>query len=600
MISGLAALALMAAAAMGALHPRPWPLTLMAAIVGAVAALFRARLRAAVPLTLLGVALLTSFLAHRSLAGLDPGATRLIEGWATVITDPDPSGSATRVVLGLNGQRAEAWLRGPPAAALSSALAGERVWVSGRVRPLASARAERLRSQHIGAALEVDSVGSIRPGAWWHRAANGLRRLLARGASSLDLDQRSLLTGVVLGDDRHQSDGTVSDFRASGLSHLLAVSGQNLVLLLGLAHPALMRLGIMSRWLTAVGLILLFGTMTRWEPSILRAAVMAIVTLSARTVAAPRLSPLAALGSAGALLLIVDPLLVRSLGFLLSVGACLGIAIAAAPIARSMPGPRWFKGASSITLAAQIGVAPVILPVFGTLPLASIPANLVAVPLAGALMTWGLVAGLAAGVVGSPLSNLFHIPTRLLAEALHWVAAESAGLGLGHLTSGTALAVVAVLPLAWLAQRRRSKPIALLLAGTAVVATTLLPVGGPSGAAPDRSIDGAHIWHVRPTVVALDGAFSRSVLDRLRVQRVRTIDVVVSRRGSSVDATTLALLRQRFTVGVVLAPRGGRVAGVDPGAGGQRLIIGGRTVRAVNKGGTITISVAKDGVTAAR
>jgi len=59
------------------------------------------------------------------------------------------------------------------------------------------------------------------------RAANGVRRTLVAGAAPLSPVQRSLFTGLVIGDDRAQPAGLADDFRGAGLTHLLAVSGQN-------------------------------------------------------------------------------------------------------------------------------------------------------------------------------------------------------------------------------------------------------------------------------------------------------------------------------------------------------------------------------------
>src|SRR5205814_8943014 len=109
-----------------------------------------------------------------------------------------------------------------------------------------------------------------------------------------------------------------------------------------------------------------------------------------------------------------------SVGFLLSVGACVGIAVLARPIADALPGPRPLAGALGVTMAAQLGVAPVLVPVFGGLPVASLPANLLAVPAAGPVMMWGIAAGLPAGVAGGAAARLVDVPTRLL---IGWIAA---------------------------------------------------------------------------------------------------------------------------------------------------------------------------------
>ena len=92
-------------------------------------------------------------------------------------------------------------------------------------------------------------------------------------------------------------------------------------------------------------------------------------------------------------LLLVDPFLVHSVGFVLSCAASLGIALLARPIAARLRGPAWMREVLGVTAAAQIGVAPVLIPVFGSMPLVALPANLVAVPLAAPLTIWGLVGG---------------------------------------------------------------------------------------------------------------------------------------------------------------------------------------------------------------
>jgi competence protein ComEC len=145
-------------------------------------------------------------------------------------------------------------------------------------------------------------------------------------------------------------------------------------------------------------------------------------------------------------LLLVDPFLLRSVGFLLSCGASLGITVLAAPIARRLRGPVWFRESFGTTLAAQLGVAPVLLPVFGSVPLVALPANLLAVPLAGPLTTWGLTGGVVAGLVRSrapALASLLQLPTRLLSDAVLGLADLAAGVPVA-LDAGDVAIVVAL------------------------------------------------------------------------------------------------------------------------------------------------------------
>src|SRR5262249_58835198 len=105
-------------------------------------------------------------------------------------------------------------------------------------------------------------------------------------------------------------------------------------------------------------IFVLFGAMTRWEPSVLRASAMAAVAMTATFLGRPtspgRLLVLAVTG-----LLVIDPFLVHSVGFLLSAGAAAGIVLLARPIAARLPGPRPIADALSVTPAAPVGVLTV-------------------------------------------------------------------------------------------------------------------------------------------------------------------------------------------------------------------------------------------------
>jgi competence protein ComEC len=168
-----------------------------------------------------------------------------------------------------------------------------------------------------------------------------------------------------------------------------------------------------------------FGTMTRWEPSVLRACAMAACSMAALHLGRPT-AGVRVLALAVVALVLADPFLIHSIGFLLSCGASAGIAVLAVPIATRFPGPHWVREPLGVTLAAQLGVAPVLIPVFGSVPLAALPANLIAGPLAGPLTVLGLVTGLAGGVVEAwwpGLAVALQAPTGLLAQAVLRVAA---------------------------------------------------------------------------------------------------------------------------------------------------------------------------------
>ena len=118
----------------------------------------------------------------------------------------------------------------------------------------------------------------------------------------------------------------LSPTTASGLSHLLAVSGENVAFTLALAGPLLRRLRVGPRTLVALGVVFVFAAMTRFEPSVLRASAMAVVALLAAFAGPARGAWARVLAYAVIVLLIADPFLLRSVGFWLSCGASAGIA----------------------------------------------------------------------------------------------------------------------------------------------------------------------------------------------------------------------------------------------------------------------------------
>jgi competence protein ComEC len=246
----------------------------------------------------------------------------------------------------------------------------------------------------------------------WRVPVDLVRGAILRGAQVLPEDQRPLYTGFVIGDDRGSREEVVQAFKDSGLSHLLVVSGQNVVFLLAIATPLAARLGRRSNLVVLLSVLLLFAAVTRFEPSVLRACAMAMLAVAGASSGRP-LTTGRRIAIAVALLIMIDPLLVESLGFRLSVAATVGIALFASGIARRLRGPEWFKRVLSITIAAQVAVAPLIIPVVGPLPLASLPANVLAEPIAGFVMMWGSTVGVVAGLVGGWPAAILQAPVRL-------------------------------------------------------------------------------------------------------------------------------------------------------------------------------------------
>jgi competence protein ComEC len=498
----------------------------------------------------IAAALLASGLAQRSLDGLDGVEPGIVVADVTLLSDPVPRFGGVRADVRWGDRRLEAHAQGIAADALRSRLAGEVVTLRGTIRSVPPGQ-PWLLARHVGGELTVLRVDGWRSGDPASRVANGLRRTLVTGAAPLDPRARSLYTGLVIGDDREQPPDLADSFRGAGLTHLLAVSGQNVAFALALVGPVLRRMRLWPRLVATLAVIGLFGLVTRFEPSVLRASAMAAL---AATLAMPgRPTPrLRVVGIAVTALVLIDPLLVRSVGFQLSACAAVAIVVLAPRLQAALPGPPALREAIAVTLAAQLGVAPVLLATFGPIPVASLPANLLGVPVAGLVMMWGLTAGLLAGVVGDPMAGVLHQPTQLALAWLDLVAERTARAPLGELQAEQVVAVA--LGLSGLASARRPGWRA---AGAALaVGTVLTAVVTAHSPAPRREAlrPGVVRWHgggVDVLVLAGGGRSSlgaAGVLESLRRSGVGTIDLLVV-ADPSVPTAVVELVGRSHRVG---------------------------------------------------
>ncbi|MEU6877068.1 ComEC/Rec2 family competence protein [Streptomyces sp. NPDC046712] len=249
----------------------------------------------------------------------------------------------------------------------------------------------------FAAVLRVDGAGPPRvtgPPSTVQRTAGELREGLRRATEDLEPDARALLPGLVVGDTSRIEPELSDAFEATDLTHLLAVSGSNLtvVLLLLVGRPGAAsgaergglapRLGIPLRSTALIGggLTLAFVIVCRPDPSVLRAAACGMVALLAIGTGRRR-SLIPALAAAVLMLVLYDPWLARSYGFLLSVlatGALLTVAPRWSEALRRRRVPGRLAEALAAALAAQAVCAPVVAVFSARVSLVAIPSNLLA------------------------------------------------------------------------------------------------------------------------------------------------------------------------------------------------------------------------------
>jgi competence protein ComEC len=326
---------------------------------------------------------------------------------------------------------------------------GEIVDLAGEVAPLGRYDAYQSR-RGAAAAVEVGrlwATGDRRSGpagvvdAARRRAEAGLTRSLAP-------ERAALLRGMVLGQDEQLSDPVREDFKRSGLAHVLAVSGQNVMLLatLVLAAGAVTGLGLRARLFLALALVALYVPLTGAGPSIQRAGVMGAAGLVAALAGRPA-HRWYALGLAAAVTLAANPLAAGEPGWQLSFAAVVALLALAPPmreaLARRLPGP--VADVAAITTSATIGTAPLMTLHFEQVSLAALPANLLAAVAIAPIMWLGMLAATAAQIA-PVLAAPFNAANEPLLAFVDWVAHTMAAAPMAVLPIGigspAALAVV--------------------------------------------------------------------------------------------------------------------------------------------------------------
>jgi competence protein ComEC len=301
---------------------------------------------------------------------------------------------------------------------------------------------ERLRRAGIGAigrAWEVRVTG--------HRATPGLDAVASVRGWLLDgllrtvpEPEASLAAGILLG-VRAGIDPAIRDaFAVAGLSHVVAISGWNVAIVVALIAAATRRLRerLGPRWPAILALIAVaaYVALVGASPAVVRAALMAAALLIARLGGSPAHAA-SALMAAVAAMLLVAPASLWDVGFQLSALATAGLIGLGGPIEAWLGRwPAWIRVPVALTLAAQAATLPVLLATFEQVSLVAPLANVVVVPLIPAVMAGGAAAALAGGLAAA-------LPLPVVTDAGTWLAGGAAWVPLRALIeAGSAAAAV--------------------------------------------------------------------------------------------------------------------------------------------------------------
>jgi competence protein ComEC len=511
-----------------------------------------------------GAVALASLVVMGSLAGTaadrrtsSVAAESLPEGRfdVTVAIRRDPVSQRGGLAIGVPSSLDDAPWSGPPVGIgpLPDAIvAGDTVVVTGRIRP----GVRRLGPDLVAGIVDVVEVHHTE-----HTrnpfvgGGNAVRqRVLSTFASrdspdaaaGIDDAGAALMSGLLVGDTSRLPAAAMEDLRRAGLAHYVAVSGSNVALFLGAWWIIGLPLAIHPRVRAVFGLagLVVFVVATRWEPSVVRASVMAGSLLIGGLIGLP-IDPWMALGLAVTVLVLASANLATSVGFLLSVLATGGVLVGVYLVRHRRPS--WLWTPLGATVGAQIAVAPLILAVFGSIPLVAPISNLLAAP----LVTVATVVGITAVVV--PVSPIVTVAV-VCADAVLALAAVSA--------DGPQLGVVGALGtlgLGVMATHRTTRPLGLAAVGIVVVVAA---TGAPTWPSVPTAIvldvgqgDAIVLQDPSGAAVLIDGGRDPRVLDRaLRRNGVRVLDLVVVTHADSDHVGGLVELIRHGEVRAVWIP----------------------------------------------
>ena len=406
------------------------------------------------------------------------------------------------------------------------------------------------------------------------QAAGSLRAGLRQAVADLPPGPRGLLPGLVVGDTSRMPPQLIDDFRTAGLTHLVAVSGANVAIVVGFVLLVARWLGARGRWLPLLAALAMAGfvVLARPQPSVLRAAVMGGVALLALATGRRRTS-LAALGAAVLLLLLLDPWLARSYGFVLSTLATAALVVLApgwTAALRSRGLPAGLAAAVAVPLAAQAVCGPVIAMIAGQVSLVAVLANLLAAPAVAPATVLGVLAtvvSVVSGRLAALIADAAALPAWwIVTVAERGAAAPLAAIGWStSVLSAVALAVLTVAVTAAVRRVSRRPPLAfacvvLVVVGLAVAASS--PGWPPRGwllvACNVGQGDGLVLSAGAAGAVVVDAGPDPRLIDRcLRRLRVHTVAMVVLSHFHADHVEGLpGVLRGRRVGEIVVSPYG--------------------------------------------
>ena len=304
---------------------------------------------------------------------------------------------------------------------------GEKIAISGKVLELhgynnpgqidmaAALKRQGITARMTGQEQTLQVLAVYKGYSWQVVLANWRDKMITGLQQVMPVNDAAILTAVLFGGYQGIDKQVISDFAATGLIHILSVSGAHIALVVGL----ITWLGKRLRWgslftiILAAVVVILYACMSGLTPPVIRSAVMGLISLLAVVLGRESYAP-AALAVTALMMLVYQPLLLFDISFQLSFGATAGLVFlyqqTVGYLSRWLS---WIAGPLAVTLSAQLGVLPVIAWYFNNFSLISFVANILVLPIIELVILLGL-AGVIIYTIVPVVGNVIFVISSLL------------------------------------------------------------------------------------------------------------------------------------------------------------------------------------------
>lgn len=234
-------------------------------------------------------------------------------------------------------------------------------------------------------------------------------------------NEMGLIIGMMIGETKDISEDVLENFKTTGITHLIAVSGSNVVYVVVLVQFLFKKFfGKRATYFISIFFLILFMLISGASASVCRATLMIILSICA-DIFFLKSDTFSNILTSAFILILLNPLVIYDVGFILSFGGTLGIALLSKDFTKFFKKLGKLNETLSVTCSAQLILAPIMMYYFNTFSILSIVTNIIVVPISGSITILGFAVFIISKI-SFPIAKLIANSLYVLATFTIWVA----------------------------------------------------------------------------------------------------------------------------------------------------------------------------------